>query len=143
MNVILLHSRAGSVASGMWKERPLERRSRTAREIEPHIATVCVRMKICPLDPFRNTVAVLVCCRVIRYQSDLPLVSCGFSVASIMSRKRPPELESGIDRVLDNPTPTRDTFILLLGRLDVKSRPDPPSLRATLDAFNALMHAVP
>ena len=37
----------------------------------------------------------------IRYQSDLPLTSRGFSVASAVRRKCPPELVSGIDRVID------------------------------------------
>ena len=86
---------------------------------------------------------LLVCWRYIRYQSDLPLTSRGFSLAFGMSRKCPPELKSGVDRVLDVHTPTCDTCILTWGGLMSSVRPDPPSLRATLDAFNALMRAVP
>ena len=52
---------------------------------------------------------LLVCWRYIRYQSDLPLTSRGFSLAFGMSRKCPPELKSGIDRVLDKQTSTRDS----------------------------------
>ena len=52
---------------------------------------------------------LLVCWRYIRYQSDLPLTSRGFSLAFGMGRKCPPELKSGIDRVLDKQTSTRDS----------------------------------
>ena len=58
---------------------------------------------------------LLVCCRFIRYQSDLPLVSRGFSAASGMRTKCPPELQSGSGRVLDFYTPTRDTLTLSQG----------------------------
>ena len=57
-------------------------------------------LDLCPLP---------VCRRSIWYQSDLPLTSRGFSVASGMSRKCPPELVSGTDRVLDKQTSTRDS----------------------------------
>ena len=87
--------------------------------------------------------ALLVCWRVIRYQGAYLAVSRGFSFTSGMSRKCPPELKSGVDRVLDVHTPTCDTCILTWGGLMSSVRPDPPSLRATLDAFNALMRAVP
>ena len=61
------------------------------------------------LTPSEARSALLVCCRFIRYQSNLPLVSRGFSLAFGMSRKCPPELKSGIDRVLDKQTSTRDS----------------------------------
>ena len=51
-------------------------------------------------------------------------------MTSTMRRKRPSELESGIDRVLDTHTPTRETFILTLGWLvagrQAKARPPIP-----------------
>ena len=56
--------------------------------------------------------ALLVYCRFIRYQSGLPLVSRGFSAASGMRTKCPPELQSGSRRVLEIHTPTRDTLPL-------------------------------
>ena len=61
--------------------------------------------------------ALLVYCRFIRYQSGLPLVSRGFSAASGMRTKCPPELQSGSGRVLDFYTPTRDTLTLTWGGL--------------------------
>ena len=61
--------------------------------------------------------ALLVYCRFIRYQSGLPLVSRGFSAASGMRTKCPPELQSGSGRVLEIHTPTRDTLTLTWGGL--------------------------
>ena len=97
----------------------------------------------CLFDPPKVLSPLLVCCRFIRYQSDLPLVSRGFSAASGMRTKCPPELQSGSGRVLDLYTPTRDTLTLTWGRSDVKSRRKPPSFSAMFGAFNALLRAVP
>ena len=83
---------------------------------------------------------LLVCCRFIRYQSDLPLTSRGFSVASGMSRKCPPELQSEIDRVLDKQTSTRDSSSHTWGAW---MSSEGQALRATIDAPNALIRAVP
>ena len=80
------------------------------------------------LTPSEARSALLVCCRFIRYQSNLLLVSRGFSVISGMSRKCPLEMMTGIDRILDVYTPTRDILILTWVRLNVKSRRKPPSL---------------
>ena len=55
---------------------------------------------------------MLVCCRFIRYQTNLSLVSRGSSFASGMSRKYPPNLVNGIDRVLDVYKPTYEALIL-------------------------------
>ena len=55
---------------------------------------------------------VLVCCRFIRYQTNLPLVSRGSSFASGMIRKCPPNLVNGIDRVLDVYKQTCEALIL-------------------------------
>ena len=80
-----------------------------------------------PLDPSEARSALLVCCRFIRYQSNLLLVSRGSSLAFGMSRECPPELVSGIDRVLHNNTPTRDTFILTQAAgCQAKARPHIP-----------------
>jgi len=73
-----------------------------------------------PLTPSEARSALLVYCRFIRYQSNLPLVSRGFSAAPGMRTKSLPEVVIGIDRVLDVYTPTRDTLILTWVRLDVK-----------------------
>ena len=83
---------------------------------------------------------LLVCYRFIRYQSDLPLTSRGFSVASGMSRKCPPELQSEIDRVLDKQTSTRDSSSHTWGAW---MSSEGQALRATIDAPNALIRAVP
>ena len=66
--------------------------------------------------------ALLDCCRFIRYQIDLPLVSRGFSAASGMRTKCPLELQCGSGRLLDIHTPTCQKLSLARGRLDVKSR---------------------
>ena len=58
---------------------------------------------------------LLVCWRYIRYQSDLPLVSRGFSMGYTMRKKCPPEVESGSGRVLEIHTPTCDTLTLSQG----------------------------
>ena len=71
----------------------------------------------CLFDPPKVLSPLLVCCRFIRYQSDLPLVSRGFSAASGMRTKCPPELQSGSRRVLEIHTPTRDTLTLTWGGL--------------------------
>ena len=79
------------------------------------------------LTPSEARSALLVCCRFIRYQSNLLLVSRGSSLAFGMSRECPPELVSGIDRVLHNNTPTRDTFILTQAAgCQAKARPHIP-----------------
>ena len=67
------------------------------------------------LTPSEARSALLVCCRFIRYQSDLPLVSRGFSVASSMRTKCPAELQSGSGRVLEIHTATCDTLTLSQG----------------------------
>ena len=69
------------------------------------------------LTPSEARSALLVCCRFIRYQSDLPLVSRGFSVTSSMRTKCPAELQSGSGRVLEIHTPTCDTLTLTWGGL--------------------------
>ena len=73
---------------------------------------------------------LLVCWRYIRYQSDLPLVSRGFSVASGIRTKCPPELASGSGRLLDKHRPARDTFILMWGgRMPSQGQTPHPSER--------------
>ena len=67
------------------------------------------------LSPRRTISPVLVCCRFIRYQSDISLVSRGFSVASSMRTKCSAELQSGSGRVLEIHTPTCDTLTLSQG----------------------------
>jgi hypothetical protein len=69
----------------------------------------------CLFDPPKVLSPLLVCSRFIRYRSGLPLVSRGFSAASGMRTKCPPELQSGSGRVLDFYTPTRDTLTLSQG----------------------------
>ena len=63
-------------------------------------------------------------------------MSRGFSVASDMRRECFPDVTTGIDRVLDTHTPTRDTCILTL----VRAERWPASNKAPLNAAWMVSH---